>query len=362
MKRKYRIAALTALLAVVLTGCSPDGIPSFRAMMLGEPEMIAFSYDPFEYVTLGQYKNVEVDTAVTDEEIQSVIDDAVISSKAKSDAKVVKKDDLVNINYSGEIDGKEFDGGSSEDVPLRIGSGSMIDGFEDAIIGVKVGEEKKANLTFPKDYNKASYAGKDVVFAIKVNYIYKEADDAIIKSYTESQSWTMSGLEPCDTLEKFKEYVKAQIKAQKEQNTDSQALSKVMEDSQFAKIPDELVKDMKDMVGKSVEQEAQRYGYTDAEAYLEARYNETEQSYYESFAKERLLVEAVVKEEGYRVTKEVYQEKLNEILKNNGIDEKTYREQFKQYYTDKISFEEYMVYAIKHEFYTDLVINSVKKK
>lgn len=355
MKKKYRVAVLAVMLAVILTGCSPEGIPSFRAMMLGEPEMLEFAYNPFDYVTLGQYKGIEIDTNATDKEIQEQLDYIVGTGKekdVKSDAKVVKKNDMVNINYSGEIEGKEFDGGSQDDVPLRIGSGSMIDGFEDAIVGVKVGEEKKANLTFPKDYKASEYAGKDVVFTIKVNYIYKEADDAIVKKCTDSQF---------NSIKEFKESFKKQMKAYKEQNVSGQALSKVMEDSKFEKLPNGLVETMKHMLEKQLEQTAQRQGM-DVATYLMSSYGETEQNYYESYAKERLLVEAVVKEEGYRVTKEVYQEKLDEILKNNGVDENTYRDQFKQYVSDKISIEEYIVYVIKYEFYNDLVVNSVKKK
>lgn len=348
MKKKYRVAALAVMLGVILTGCSPDGIPSFRAMMLGEPEMIEFPYDPLDYVTLGQYKSIEIDM---EREIQNQLDYIIGVSEeniVRSDAKEVKKGDMVNINYSGEIGGEKFDGGSEDAVSLRLGSGSKFDAFEDALIGFKVGEEKKINLTFPEDYNETEYAGKDVVFTVKVNYVYKEADDAIVEKATNSEYKTVKEL-------------KKQIEAYIEQNLGGQALRKVMEDSKFEKLPDEQVETMKNMLEKGLEQTAQPYGM-DVATYLMQRYGETEQSYYEYFAKERLLVEAVVKEEGYRVTKEMYQEQLDQLLKKNNMDEKTYREYFKQSVSDKISVEEYMVYTMKYEFYCDLVVNSAKKK
>ena len=97
MKRKYTMAAFVVMLAVVLTGCSTNGIPSFRAMMLGEPEILKLSYDPLAYVKVGQYKNVEVKTTVSEKDIQNEVDYLVGTGKkdlVKSDAKVARLTDL----------------------------------------------------------------------------------------------------------------------------------------------------------------------------------------------------------------------------------------------------------------------------
>lgn len=88
---------------------------------------------------------------------------------------VVNSGDKINLDYVGTVDGVEFDGGSTQGMgtDLVLGSGSYIDGFEDAIIGHKVGEEFDINVTFPEKYS-AELAGKDAVFHITINGIYKE--------------------------------------------------------------------------------------------------------------------------------------------------------------------------------------------
>ena len=81
----------------------------------------------------------------------------------------------VNIDYTGYIDGETFQGGSTEGygTDLTIGSDSYIDGFEDGLIGHKVGETVDLNLTFPETYHNADYAGKDVLFEVTINGIYE---------------------------------------------------------------------------------------------------------------------------------------------------------------------------------------------
>lgn len=87
----------------------------------------------------------------------------------------VKSGDTVNIDYTGTIDGREFDGGSTngQGTSLLLGSGSYIDGFEDGIIGHKVGETFDVNVTFPENYGVDSLNGKAAVFSVTINGVYK---------------------------------------------------------------------------------------------------------------------------------------------------------------------------------------------
>ena len=183
MKKKYIVAILLGLMTCMLTGCSTDSIPSFHAMLFGEEEYVSLGYDPSDYVTLGKYKNIEVEKSVSDSDVQSALDSMIAAGdekEVKSSDTVVKKNQLINFDYEGKVNGKAFDGGTAESQFLRVGSGKMIDGFEDALVGMKVGEKKDAKVTFPKDYRETSLAGKEAVFTLKVNYIYKEATDALV--------------------------------------------------------------------------------------------------------------------------------------------------------------------------------------
>lgn len=87
----------------------------------------------------------------------------------------VKSGDVVNIDYTGTIDGEEFDGGSTDGqgTDLELGSGTYIDGFEDGIIGHTVGETFDVNVTFPEDYGVESLNGKDAVFSVTINGVYR---------------------------------------------------------------------------------------------------------------------------------------------------------------------------------------------
>lgn len=99
----------------------------------------------------------------------------------------VEEGDSVTINFTGTIDGKEFDGGSAEDYDLVIGEGGMIDGFEDGIIGMKKGETKELDLTFPDDYYEESVAGKPVVFKVTLQKFTRpsELNDEWVAANTE---------------------------------------------------------------------------------------------------------------------------------------------------------------------------------
>ncbi|MBO5227578.1 MAG: FKBP-type peptidyl-prolyl cis-trans isomerase, partial [Lachnospiraceae bacterium] len=143
MKKKFlAVVAAVSMMAVAAFGCGKGSSGT----------------DYSKYVTVGEYKGIEVtdiDTSVSDDELNAKI--------ATMFREVVEKGDVVNLDFDGYINGETFEGGSTDEdgYDLEIGSGAFIDGFEDGLIGVKVGEEVSLDLKFPEDYNEA-YAGKDV--------------------------------------------------------------------------------------------------------------------------------------------------------------------------------------------------------
>lgn len=131
-----------------------------------------------KYVTLGEYKNIEVDTSSDEfkEYYDAVIEQDVEDNNfyvKKTDGKV-KKGDVANIDYVGKKDGVAFDGGTAQGYDLEIGSGSFIEGFEDGLIGVQIGSTVDLNLTFPENYGNEELNGAKVVFTVKVNYVATE--------------------------------------------------------------------------------------------------------------------------------------------------------------------------------------------
>ena len=126
-------------------------------------------------VKIKKYTDLKVkkeSSKVTDKDVEAEIEKM---RKEYADLQVkegkIENGDTAIIDFEGFLDGKAFDGGKSENYPLEIGSNSFIPGFEDALIGLKAGDEKDVNLTFPSDYHAEDLKGKEVVFKVKVNEV-----------------------------------------------------------------------------------------------------------------------------------------------------------------------------------------------
>ena len=130
-----------------------------------------------DYVTLPEdFASVAIkrsDVEPTSEEVEEQISDLLsqYSSTEHITDRAAADGDTVNINYVGSVNNVEFTGGSAENYDLTLGSGTFIDGFEDGLIGKKIGDTVDLNLTFPKDYSSTDLAGKEVVFTVKINSV-----------------------------------------------------------------------------------------------------------------------------------------------------------------------------------------------
>jgi trigger factor len=179
-------------------GTSTDGTDASVTV----PEKADYKVD--DYIKLGQYKGVKVTVdqlTVTDDNVNTAIQDdlkANATTEEVTDRKDVQNGDIVNIDYEGLKDGKAFDGGTSTGYDLTIGSGKFIPGFEDKLIGAKVGEKVSIDLTFPADYQQADLAGQAVVFNVTVNSIKKQVIPELTEEYVKSKT-------SYDTIDAYKE-------------------------------------------------------------------------------------------------------------------------------------------------------------
>ncbi|MFS0689897.1 trigger factor [Sporosarcina sp. 179-K 8C2 HS] len=146
-------------------------------------------------VKLGDYKGLEVtrqETEVTDEEIEQQLKDrqTTLAEMVVKEDGAVENGDTVNLDFEGFVDGEAFEGGKAEGYDLEIGSGSFIPGFEEQVVGMKQGEEKDVEVSFPEEYHAAELAGKPAVFKVKVHEIKSkevpELDDELAKEIDES--------------------------------------------------------------------------------------------------------------------------------------------------------------------------------
>ena len=193
-------------------------------------------------VTLGDYKGVEVEKSVievSEEEVDKEVDKERENNSRMIDVddRAVEKGDIIKLDFEGFVDGEAFQGGKAEDYSLTIGSGSFIPGFEDQLIGAKIGEEKEVNVTFPEEYHEASLKGKPAVFKCTVKEIkVKElpaADDEFAKDVSEF-----------DTLAEYKDDIRSKLvekkEAQAKREKQNKAVDKAVANAQM-EIPDAMV-------------------------------------------------------------------------------------------------------------------------
>ena len=163
-------------------------------------------------ITLPDLKSITVTVSpmenVTQEEVDSAINQA-LEENLTSVQDAAKEGDTVNIDYSGSIDGKKFDGGTAEKQDLKLGSGQFIPGFEDQLIGKKAGDTVTVKVTFPEKYQNADLAGKVAEFEVKVNEVKRQPEltDEWVKKYDGTTA---------ETVESYRDQIREQLQNRKE--------------------------------------------------------------------------------------------------------------------------------------------------
>ena len=267
-------------------------------------------------VKLGKYKGVKVDkmdTAVTEEEV-----DAQLEKERQNNARnitvedrPVKDGDMTTLDFEGFVDGEAFEGGKGENYPLTIGSGAFIPGFEEQLVGAKIGEETEVKVTCPEDYQAEHLQGKEAVFKCTVKEI-KE------RELPELNDEFASDISEFETLAEYREDVKKNLEEQKikdAKRAKEDAAVKAAVDASEMEIPDAMIetqqKQMVDefaqritMQGLSMEQYLQFTG-TNYQQMVEQVKPQAEER-----IRSRLVLEAVAKAENLDATEEEYEDEL----------------------------------------------------
>ncbi len=159
----------------------------------GDDVEVEMSYEALPEIPEVDLKSVKLEKLVakaSDDEVEEALKSLAETAQSFEDrgkGKASKDGDQVVIDFVGKVDGEAFDGGSAEDYPLVLGSNSFIPGFEEQLVGVKAGEDKAVNVTFPEEYQADHLAGKDAVFECKIKEvkapIAAEIDDELAKKF-----------------------------------------------------------------------------------------------------------------------------------------------------------------------------------
>ena len=297
---------------VELESCTKDGVV-FKCTVAVYPE-----------VKLGQYKGLEAPKA----EVKVVAADVNARLKEMADRnsrlvsveRAVKKGDTADIDFEGFDNGVAFDGGKGENFDLEIGSGSFVPGFEDQLIGMKAGEEKDMDITFPENYT-PELAGKPVVFHVKVNEVKEKQVPAIDDEFAKDVS-------EFDTLKDLKADIKKKLTAERTESAqrafEDVLMAKVAEGIE-ADIPEEMVELQAERMMEQFKQQLASQGipfdqYLKMTNTAEADFRKQAQGPAADQVKMDLAVEAIIKAEGLEASDEDVESEMKSVAEKYGMD------------------------------------------
>lgn len=277
-------------------------------------------------VKLGEYKNIEVEKVehnVTEEDLEKEIINMQERNARIVDAghRPVKQGDMLTIDYSGFVDGEQFEGGTAQNQPLEIGSGRFIPGFEEQLIGKNKEEEVEVNVKFPEEYHAEDLAGKDAIFKVVIHEIKEkelpELDDEFAKDISEF-----------DTFEELKNDIMNKLQKQAESKANLEQENKIIE-----KVVEGCEIDIPEvMVEKQIDDDINDFAYRlryqglDFEKYLELTGMEIEEireqfrPNAEILVRTDLVLETISEKEEIDATEEELNEELENIAKQYNQD------------------------------------------
>ena len=282
-----------------------------------------------KYTDLGVKKDV---IKVTKKDVDNEIENL---KKQYADLQVkdgaIEKGDTAIIDFEGFMDGKAFEGGKAENYSLEIGSNSFIPGFEDALIGLKSGDEKDIDLTFPKDYHAEDLKGKPVTFKVKVHEVktkvYPELDEEFFKDL---------GLDDVKTKEDLEKTIKKAMTDQKEYEAENKYVDELFDallKETKVEIPHELVHEEIDRMVKDYEERLKMQGLTLEQFYKFTNSNEDalkDQMHEEAEkrVKLRFAIDEIINLEKIDATDGEAEKDAEEKAKKHGMDKDEYIKAF----------------------------------
>ncbi len=303
----------------------------FDQIKKGEGFTVTITVECYPEITVKDYKGVEIEAVsaeVTDEDIEEDL-----KAKAKRNARMIAVDrpaqegDTVLIDYEGWVGDTQFEGGTAERQPLKLGSGTFIPGFEEQLIGVSTGEDKDVKVTFPEEYHAEDLAGKEAVFKCKVHEIKEEEipeiNDEFVKDISEF-----------DTLDEFKADIRKELEKSKaaraENSMKNSVLAKVF-DANDIDVPKPLVESELDSTLSEFDQQLRAQGLN-LNQYMEyigknaSELRDELREEAEKKVKTRMIVTAVADQEDFEVTDEEISGEIEKMGKQYGLEADKIRE------------------------------------
>ncbi len=345
---KFLVLALCTAIVLSFTGCGNKADTSSKEndsstsedKTKKEEEEIDENVDYSDYIKLGDYSSIELNKSDIDSKTELLITSNI---KKTDDFKKVKKGtvkegDMLNIYYVGKIDGKEFEGGSckKKDSPdgynLEIGSGGFIDGFEDGLIGKKIGEKCDLNIKFPDSYpNNPDLEGKPVVFTVTINYRaeWPELSDKFVEDNFKD---FYKGYK--NTAEDYTKYIRDSVVM-------DMAWENVYTASKINDYPEDLLKQVKKQYRTPVEyylkqQGVELEGYLAMQSMTAEDFDKQVETSAKSDLGKRMVFNTIAHKENIVIGEDEFKEVLDMYLKEYSVESQDELDKlFEEYYGSK---------------------------
>ena len=299
-------------------------VTAFSACGSKTDERSSYNFDPDKYVTLGEYENLKVNyqiEEVTDETLDESINSELQAAKYRVEVtdRAIENGDIVNMDYTGTIKetGETFSGGTQTGYEYTVGSGTLLDEFDSALLGIRAGETFTIPITFPESSSVEEVAGKEVEYSVTINKIETEEIPEFTDEYVKGLS--IDGVENVDQYKKYKlDELTKQAEETTKSNKENAVWSAVIEDAEVIEYPQKELDDAIQSTKTNFEAQLQSYGLT-LDDYIqnyfsgdEAQYNSQIEDSAKNDVKEHLVVYSLVKKLGIEASDKDYKDYLNE--------------------------------------------------
>ena len=260
--------------------------------------------EDFSDIQVTRYK-VQVPEKDLEEALENVAKQFREFEDKGEDAQAEEGDRLI-VSFVGRIDGEEFEGGSAQNVPVELGSGQFIAGFEEQLIGAKAGEERIVKVTFPEDYGVEKLAGKEAEFTVKVESVQAAKEQAIDDAFAKKL-----GLENLETLrQRVREQLAAEYERTAQAHVRQAVLDALAERFDFP-VPEKLVEYEFEQIWRTVQQQMQEDGTSFED---EGTTEEAARKEYRDIAERRVRLGLVIGAIGRKAGVEVSEQELQQAL------------------------------------------------
>ena len=321
MKKCYLNLEAFVCCASLLTGCGKDSSATEEAISSTEADFSeALNYDPADYVKLGDYKKLKVQYPlpyVSDEDMQMYIYDLMDeATEYRETEDAAKSGDYVKIDFTGTIDGKEFEGGSASGYEFILGQGEFFDDFEKNVIGLKKGEDVSFQMTFPEDYFD-ELKGKTADFKVTLQsvsqVIQPEYTDELVAKNTEYSS-----------IEEYEEAIREELIVEAQQASEdeagSSALAQAVENAKIEGYPQALYDYTYQDTREICEGTAQMFGLEIDEVIQDYYGAENLEEAVLDAVNETMVIQAIAKKEKLEISEKDFEKEAENLSTEYGYE------------------------------------------